>query len=75
MNPFKYGKIIKIINNIFFVQINPKNMAIIDTAGENENKVEIHSEGKLILEYFDKLINSNTNSFERILGKNKYIYF
>jgi hypothetical protein len=59
MDPLKYGKLLKQIDNIYFVQINRTNTAVI-TKNEDFNKVEFFKEGELIYEYKDHKVDNLT---------------
>jgi DNA polymerase type B, organellar and viral len=59
MNPLEYGILIKQIDNIFVVQVNRTNTAIIKQL-ENFNNVEFFKEGNLIYEYKDHKIDEST---------------
>jgi hypothetical protein len=59
MDPLKYGKLLKQIDNIYFVQINRTNTAVI-TKNEDFNKVEFFKEGELIYEYKDHKVDEST---------------
>jgi hypothetical protein len=59
MNPLEYGKLIKQIDKIFWVQINKTNTAIINQFNDY-NKVEFFKEGDLIYEYKDHKIDDST---------------
>nr|YP_009715275.1 hypothetical protein [Russula subnigricans]QGK88081.1 hypothetical protein [Russula subnigricans] len=71
INPLKYGKFIKQVNNIFVIQINDKNTAII-TQFKDHNEVEIISGGNIIIKFKDEFVSEN--KFVRILD-NKKFYF
>jgi len=73
LNPLNYGSLIHFDKslNMYLVQIKHSIFAKI-TKLNNINKVDIFKSDKKILSYFDKMI--NTNSFERIIGSNHYIY-
>jgi hypothetical protein len=58
MNPLEYGKLIKQVNNIFFVQINESKLAII-TQYNDYNEVEILSGGDVIVKFKDEFITDN----------------
>src|ERR1700679_1342690 len=53
MNPLEYGKLISQTNNIYTVQINDTNIAII-TQEDKINKIKFFRKGDLIYEYIDR---------------------
>lgn len=75
MDPLKYGKLIRHTGTEYIVQVNPKNMVIINQTYTDSlliNKVQFLSSGDLILEYTDTATDQIT--FERVIGKNKFIF-
>jgi hypothetical protein len=70
-NPLDYGKLVKQVNNMYFVQINEKTLGII-TKFDRFNEVEIISGGDVIFKFKDEFINEN--EFMRTLD-NKTFYF
>jgi predicted transcriptional regulator len=66
MDPLKYGKLLDKIGNRYFIQINNKNIAIINHL-DGQNEVKFFKSGELTYEYIDKFIDEIT--FKRILGK------
>lgn len=71
-NPLEYGKLIFHSGNNYIVQINLRNVAVIETKEGVENCVKIYKEGQLIFEYTDKYIDQN--SYCRVIGKNKFTF-
>jgi len=73
INPLEYGNLIYYDKffKLYIIQIRPMIIAKI-FCYKNRNKVDIIKSDKVILSYEDKVINSN--SFERIIGSNNYIY-
>jgi len=71
MNPLEYGKLLDKIGNTYFIQVNPKNIAIINHY-ENSNEIKFFKSGELTYEYIDKWIDNET--FSRILGKKEWIF-
>lgn len=70
MDPLKYGRLIKNVGNIYFIQIKDKNTAII-TQFKDHNEVEFYRSGVLYYKYIDKWINEI--SFTRTIGKKEFI--
>jgi hypothetical protein len=77
MDPFKFGHVIKQMNNIFILQTASNNVAMIeqtsieDTGVISEiNKVKIFKNGKIALEFIDTKIDEKT--FIRDIGERKY---
>src|SRR6267142_2031242 len=66
MNPLEYGKLIYNNINIFIVQINTTNIALISQY-DLFNEIKLFREGDFIFEYKDHKIDDN--SFIRSLGK------
>jgi hypothetical protein len=66
MNPLEYGKLIDKFGDTYIIQINPKNIAIINHY-ENSNEIKFYKSGELTYQYIDKLIDNET--FSRTLGK------
>lgn len=71
-NPIKYGKIIKVVNNQYIIQISETNLAIIDHEPNNINKIELFKKGELCLEWTDRYINENT--FIREIGQKEFTF-
>jgi len=73
LNPLEYGNLIYYdkFYKFYIIQIRPMIIAKI-IYSKKRNKVDIIKSDKVILSYEDKVINSNT--FERIIGSNHYIY-
>jgi len=71
MDPLKYGKLLDKIGNRYFIQINNKNIAIINHL-DGQNEVKFFKSGELTYEYIDKFIDEIT--FKRILGKKEFIF-
>src|SRR6267142_2231588 len=70
MNPLEYGKLIYNNINIFIVQINTTNIALISQY-DLFNEIKLFREGDFIFEYKDHKIDDN--SFIRSLGNRKLI--
>jgi hypothetical protein len=71
MNPLEYGKLIYQNINIFIVQINTTNIALISQY-DLYNQIKLFREGDFIFEYKDHKIDDN--SFIRSLGNRKFTY-
>src|SRR6266850_1032632 len=71
MNPLEYGKLIYNNINIFIVQINTTNIALISQY-DLFNEIKLFREGDFIFEYKDHKIDDN--SFIRSLGNRKFTY-
>lgn len=71
MDPLKYGTLLEQINQKFIVQLNTKNIAIINKY-PNENFVKIFKNGVLVLEFKDKFINENI--FNRSIHDMKFTF-
>jgi hypothetical protein len=53
MDPLQFGRLIKNVGNIYFIQINDKNSAII-TQFDDHNEVEFFRSGILYYKFIDK---------------------
>jgi hypothetical protein len=53
MDPLQYGRLIKNIDNTYFIQINDKNTAVI-TQFKDHNEVEFYRSGILYYKFIDK---------------------
>jgi hypothetical protein len=53
MNPLEYGKLIDKFGNTYIIQVNPKNIAIINHL-DDINEVKFYKSGELTYEYTDK---------------------
>jgi hypothetical protein len=71
INPLDYGKLIFKTENIYIIQINKTNIAII-TQFDEFNEVKLFKEGDLMFEYKDHKIDDN--SFIRSLDNKKYTF-
>nr|YP_009710798.1 hypothetical protein [Macrolepiota fuliginosa]QFZ98747.1 hypothetical protein [Macrolepiota fuliginosa] len=73
MDPLKYGKVTYIdrMANTYIVKINAMNEAHV-TISDKSNKVEIFSNGDLIMKYTDRLIDQS--KFIRTIGDNSYLF-
>jgi hypothetical protein len=71
MNPLEYGKLIRKIDNQFFVQVNKTNIAII-TQEDNKNIIKFFKEGDLTYEFSDYKVNEST--FVRYLENKKFTF-
>lgn len=69
MNPLEYGRIIRKINNIYFMQINDSNLAII-TQLDEYNEIEFYRSEVLVYKYRDTHV--DVNSFIRDFGNKKF---
>jgi hypothetical protein len=58
MDPLNYGKLMKKIGNIFVMQVNQKNIAII-TQKDDVNEVEFFTSGELKYKYTDRKVNNS----------------
>jgi hypothetical protein len=78
MDPLNYGKLIRHRDSEFLIQVNKNNMVIINQTLSPYslliNQVQFFSGGDLILEFTDTAINSEATVFERVIGKNKFIF-
>jgi hypothetical protein len=77
MDPLKYGMLTYYdkTTNTYIIKITPLTQGHVIPViedGINENQVQIFKNGGMILEYIDRMIDSNT--FIRVLGKNIYQY-
>lgn len=66
-----YGRLLRKFDNVYIVQINEKNTAII-TVNEKHNEIEFFRSGILVYTWTDTVIDSNT--FSRILGRKEFIF-
>jgi hypothetical protein len=80
MDPLKYGKLISKIGSKYHVQINPKNIAVIDVGEIGDemglvqfNRVEIFASGDLILEFTDEAY-PDGKGFTRKFGNTQYSF-
>ena len=71
MDPLQYGRLIKNIDNTYFIQINDKNTAVI-TQFKDHNEVEFYRSGILYYKFIDKWLDEL--SFTRIIGKKEFIF-
>jgi hypothetical protein len=71
MEPLKFGKLLDQSNNKFIIQLNTKNIAIINNY-DNENFVRIFKNGDLVLEFRDTFIADN--SFSRLIRDTKFTF-
>ena len=71
MDPLKYGNLLYQNNNIYILQFNRTNVAIINQDGLN-NLVKFFKEGNLIYEYKDFKL--SINSFVRTLENKKFTF-
>ena len=71
INPLNYGKLLNQIDNIFWVQVNRTNTAII-TKFEDYNKIEFFKEGNLVYKYTDHKVDDST--FIRSLENKKFTF-
>jgi hypothetical protein len=71
MNPLEYGKLIYQNINIFIIQINKTNVALIEKF-DLYNHVNIFKEGDLMFEFKDHKLNDDT--FVRNLGNRKFTF-
>lgn len=69
MDPLQYGKLIRQQENVFTIQINDTNIAIIIQHG-NKNEVEIYRKGLLVYKYTD--VFTSENGFIREIGNKKF---
>jgi len=82
LNPEEYGKILKKINNIYYIRVSTKtNIILIQTFTEQDgikkriNKVEYFRNDTLVLEWIDKETNIEIpNTFTREIGATTYYY-
>jgi len=72
MNPLKYGILIRKQENVYTMQINDTNVAII-MQHESFNEVEIYKKGILTYKYKDIFVDDN--SFIRDFGNKKFHFF
>lgn len=70
LNPLEYGKLLRKQDNVYTIQVNKTNVAII-TQYNDFNDVEFYREGELVYKYKDHKIDEST--FIRSL-ENKKIY-
>jgi hypothetical protein len=71
MNPLKYGKLIKQVDNEYTIQISKTNVVLI-TQFDDLNSVKFFKEGDFIYEYTDHKINDST--FVRSLENKKFTF-
>ena len=71
INPLDYGKLITKIDDLYIIQINKTNIALI-AKHEKLNHVKIYKEGDLIFEYKDHITDETT--FVRSLENKKFTY-
>jgi hypothetical protein len=71
MNPLNYGKLINQKDNVYIIQVNRTNIAII-TQFDEFNEIKFYKEGDLVYEYKDHKINENT--FIRSLANKKFTF-
>lgn len=71
MDPLEYGRLIKTIGNIYFIQVNDKNTVII-TVFEDYNEVEFYRSGVLCYKWIDRWINEV--SLTRNIGRKEFIF-
>jgi hypothetical protein len=71
MEPLKFGKLLDQTNNKFIIQLNTKNIAVINHY-EKENFVRIYQNGDLVLEFRDTFIADN--SFSRLIRDTKFTF-
>lgn len=71
INPLEYGKLVNKIGNLYTIQVNKTNIAII-TQFELFNEVKFFKEGELIYQYKDHKIDENT--FVRSLDNKKFTF-
>jgi hypothetical protein len=71
MDPLKYGKLLFKNDNTYFIQINDKNIAIIEMK-DIMNEVKLFKAGDLIYEWIDKYIDEST--FIREIGQKKFTF-
>jgi hypothetical protein len=71
MNPLNYGKLINQKDNVYIIQVNRTNIAII-TQFDEFNEIKFYKEGDLVYEYKDHKIDENT--FIRSLENKKFTF-
>lgn len=71
MEPLKYGKLIINIDNLFILQINRTNLALVSQF-KDLNKVKLYRQGDFMFEYTDFKISNN--SFIRSLNNKKFTF-
>ena len=71
INPLEYGKLLYKSENIYIIQVNTTNIAIIELI-ELFNEVKLYRSGDLILEYKDHKIDDST--FLRSLENKKFTF-
>jgi hypothetical protein len=71
MNPLNYGKLIIQIKNLFIIQVNKTNIALITEYNEL-NHIKLFREGDFVLEYKD--LKTSENLFVRTLNNNRYTF-
>jgi hypothetical protein len=71
INPLNYGKLIIQIENLFIIQVNKTNIALITEYNEL-NHIKLFREGDFVLEYRDH--KTSENLFVRTLNNKKYTF-
>jgi hypothetical protein len=71
INPLEYGKLLVQISDLFILQFNKTNIAIINQF-KDHNKIKFYREGDLIFNYTDHKIDNNT--FVRSLENRKFTF-
>ena len=71
INPLEYGKLIYQYNNIYIIQINRTNIALVKQV-ENINHIKLYKEGDLMFEFKD--IKTADNIFIRSLDKKRFTF-
>lgn len=71
MDPLKFGKLLDQTNNKFIMQLNTKNIAVINQY-DKENFIKIFKNGDLVLEFTDTFISDN--SFSRFIRDTKFTF-
>jgi hypothetical protein len=73
MEPLKFGKLLDQTNNKFIMQLNTKNIAVINHY-EKENFIRIFKNGDLVLEFLKRDEFIAENSFSRFIRDTKFTF-